>query len=227
LLKLSPTTSSPTIFFHPWLDQTASTKTSIINNHTTHPSSINIITSTMAYTFAKENSSDAELQRFAACFLNLKDFSQVRLTQRPPPSISLPSCRTTTTTPRSSLRSLTFAQVDWTAAASQFDPKVKPESFKTVTLRALKKAQTGGGVAPAANGAEGDGAGDGGAKAGAKGKDGGRKRKAEAEAEADGEEGGGEIVMEKGKGKGKKGKGGAAKKGKKAKAEVEEDGEGK
>jgi hypothetical protein len=82
--------------------------------------------------------------------------------------------------------------VDWDSAAAAYDPSVKVQSFKTVTLRALTKAKKAAGE-DGTNGTAGDGD-DAKTKGKAKGK-GGRKRKAESE---EGEE---KAPKKKGRGK--------------------------
>lgn len=102
-----------------------------------------------------------------------------------------------------------FCQIDWDAAAKQFDSAIKPASFKTVTQKAMKKV-----FAAAEGGEEGHG------KVTARGKGGGaggRKRKADAEEDG---EGGETRAAKKGKGKG-------GKRSKKAMEDVEVAEEGK
>ena len=81
-------------------------------------------------------------------------------------------------------------QVNWEAAAAQYDPDIKVASFKTVTLRAVKKVEKAAGTGGAA--ATGDDSGDEGTKAKkapAKGKvTAAKKRKAAAEDEDAGSE---------------------------------------
>ena len=72
-------------------------------------------------------------------------------------------------------------QIDWDAAAAQFDPGVKVQSFRTVTARAIKRVQAaaaGGGGTATGNGDAGD---DGEPKTKAKGKGGKKRKDAEAE----------------------------------------------
>ena len=102
-------------------------------------------------------------------------------------------------------------QVDWATAAAQYDPDVKVASFKTVTLRAMKKCQAGAGITPGTSNGASNGEDDSEVKP-AQGK-GGRKRKttADTDANAEGDEEDGKKAAPKKKGWG----------GKKAKAETE------
>ncbi|KAK3709264.1 hypothetical protein LTR37_011002 [Vermiconidia calcicola] len=95
------------------------------------------------------------------------------------------------------LNSRDLQAVDWDTAAAQYDSNVKPQSFKTVTSRVIKKIQASEGGGDADEGEKKT-------KAGAKGKaggggGGGKKRKAAAE------EDGGAAKVKKARG-GKKAK---------------------
>ncbi|KAF2482578.1 hypothetical protein BDY17DRAFT_311032 [Neohortaea acidophila] len=166
----------------------------------------------MSYTAAKELGNETDIHRFACCFLNSENTQAVRIS--PPPKPTHHSRQLTIPSP----------QVNWDAAAAQYDPKVKTASFKTVTLRALKKVE----AAAKANGATiGNGA-EVKEKKAAGGAKGAKKRKAaEVQEDADEEAAAAETTVAK---KGKKGA--AAKRGGKkgaavvAAADVEEgDGE--
>ena len=162
----------------------------------------------MSFTWAKDHCSDSELKRFAAAFLHTKDIqSAVRNSPYLPFTHANHSIFNSTMALRLKIslrrQEANNYQVDWEAAAAEFDPKVKAASFRTVTLRAIKKVQAAAGTAPV----EGEDAG-GEEKVNGKAK-GGKKRKAAAEDDAE----------EKPK-PAKKGKGG-----KKAKTQTETKGE--
>lgn len=155
----------------------------------------------------KDVCTDAELNRFACCLMHLKDGGALSAVSPPlhPTTIPhFPAART-----NNSL--LHPQQVDWGAAAADYDPKVKVASFKTVTMKAFKKAW--GAVHPEEGSAAAEGEGEADSKAKGKVKGAGRKRKAAAVVA--GEDGEGE-----GKPAAKKTRGG--KRGKKAAAEVED-----